>query len=48
MGAFTDITDGANVRVVGLLLKNPTTGQVVLLARHIDGLNLTDFATVAF
>ncbi len=48
MGAFTDITDGANIRVVGLLLKNPTTGQIVLLARHIDGLNLTDLTTVAF
>jgi hypothetical protein len=47
-GAFNDLDDGANIRVVGLLLKNPTTGQVVLLARHIDGLNLTDFATASF
>lgn len=47
-GLFTDLTDGANLRVVGLLLKNPTTGQVVLLARHIDGLQLTDFTTAAF
>ncbi|HEY1767888.1 MAG TPA: DUF5666 domain-containing protein [Terracidiphilus sp.] len=47
-GAFTDLADGATIRVVGLLLKNPTTGQVVLLARHIDGLSLTDFTTAAF
>jgi hypothetical protein len=47
-GAFGDLTDGVNLRVVGLLLKNPTTGQVVLLARHIDGLDLTDFTTVNF
>jgi hypothetical protein len=47
-GAFGDLTNGVNLRVVGLLLKNPTTGQVVLLARHIDGLDLTDFTTTAF
>jgi hypothetical protein len=48
LGAFTDLTDGASIRVVGLLLKNPTNGQVVLLARHIDGLELTDFTTTAY
>ncbi len=48
LGAFSDITDGLNLRVVGLLLKNPTTGQVVLLARHVDGLDLTDTTTAAF
>jgi len=48
LGAFTDLTDGANIRVVGLLLKNSTSGQVVLLARHVDGLNLTDSTTAAF
>jgi len=48
MGAFTDLTDGANIRVVGLLLKNPTNGQVILWARHVDGLNFTDFTTAAF
>ena len=47
-GAFSDLTNGSNIRVVGLLLKNPTNGQLVLLARHVDGLNLTDFTTVAF
>jgi len=48
MGAFADLTDGAKIRVVGLLLKNPTNGQVVLLGRHVDGNNPTDFATVNF
>ncbi len=48
LSAFSDLTDGANIRVVGLLLKDPTSGQVVLLARHVDGLELTDFATAAF
>ena len=48
MGAFTGLADGANIRVVGLLLKNPTTGQTVLLARHVDGFNLTNFSTVAY
>lgn len=42
-GAFNDLTDGATVRVVGLLVKSPMTGQAVLLARHVDGLNFTDF-----
>ncbi len=37
-GQFTDITAGANVRVVGLLLKNPTNGQLVLLARYVDSM----------
>ena len=36
-GAFSNLTDGASVRVVGLLLKNPSTGAPVLLARHVDG-----------
>jgi hypothetical protein len=48
LGSWGDLTDGANIRVVGLLLKNPTNGQVVLLARHIDGLDMTDFTTAAF
>ena len=48
LGAFSDLTDGASIRVVGLLLKNPTTGQVVLLGRHVDGFNTTDFATFNF
>ena len=47
-GAFNDLTDSTKVRVVGLLLKNPTNGQLVLLARHVDGIDFTDFATAAF
>jgi hypothetical protein len=47
-GAFSDLADGAKVRVVGLLLKNPTTGQVVLLGRHVDGFNFADTTTAAW
>jgi hypothetical protein len=47
LGAWGDLANGAHVRVVGLLLKNPTNGQVVLLARHIDGLDMTDFTTTS-
>jgi hypothetical protein len=47
LGKFGDLADGAKVRVVGLLVKNPS-GQVVLLGRHIDGFNFTDMATFAF
>ncbi len=47
-GAFTDLADGASVRVVGLLLKDPTNGQLVLLGRHIDGINLTDMTATAW
>ena len=38
---FTDmggVSGGANVRVVGLLLKNPLNGQVVLLAHYVDSM----------
>jgi hypothetical protein len=48
LGKFGDLTDGSKIRVVGLLLKNPTNGQVVLLARHVDGPNFTDFSTFSF
>ena len=48
MGKFGDLTDSAHIRVVGLLLKNPTNGQLVLLARHVDGINFTDFTTFAY
>ena len=46
-GSFADLTDGAKVRVVGILLKNQANGNLVLLARHIDGLNLTDMTATA-
>jgi len=37
--AMTDLTSSANVRVVGLLLKNPASGQVVLLAHYVDDMS---------
>jgi Domain of unknown function (DUF4382) len=48
LGKFADLTDGSSIRVVGLLLKNTTNGDLVLLARHVDGANFEDFATFAF
>jgi hypothetical protein len=39
---FNNVTDGATVRVVGLLLKNPVTGAPLLVARHVDGVDFTD------
>jgi Domain of unknown function (DUF4382) len=36
---FSNITDGATVRVVGLLLKDPTSGNTVLVGHYIDNLN---------
>ncbi len=45
-GAFTDLADSASIRVVGILLKY--NGQTVLVARHIDGLILTDTAVTAW
>ncbi|MGA7341791.1 MAG: DUF4382 domain-containing protein [Terracidiphilus sp.] len=47
-GGFGDLSNGTNIRVVGLLLKNPVTGQLVLWARHVDGLDFTDFTTAAW
>lgn len=48
MQAFSDLTDGSSIRVVGLLLKNSSNGQVVLLARHVDGLDFTDLTAVNY
>jgi hypothetical protein len=45
LGAFTDLTDSTSVRVVGVLLN--LNGNLVLVARHIDGTDLTDFTTAA-
>jgi hypothetical protein len=36
---MSDVTAGANVRVVGLLLKSPVDGSTVLLAHYIDDMN---------
>ncbi|MGB6828250.1 MAG: DUF4382 domain-containing protein [Terracidiphilus sp.] len=45
LGGFSDMSTATNIRVVGLLLKNPIDGSVVLLARHVDGTNFTDMTT---
>jgi len=48
LGGFSDLSSATEIRVVGLLLKNPTNGNVVLLARHVDGTDLTDTTTAAW
>jgi hypothetical protein len=48
LGSFADLSSATSIRVVGLLLKNSTNGQLVLLARHIDGVDFTDFTTAAW
>jgi len=37
--AIADVADGANVRVVGLLLKDPTSGNTVLVGHYVDDQN---------
>ena len=37
--AFSNISDGDKVRVVGLLLQHPTSGNAVLLGRYVDDMN---------
>ena len=37
--ALSSVTSGASVRAVGLLVKDPVSGQTVLLARYVDLLN---------
>jgi len=39
LSAFSSIQTGANVRVVGLLLKDPSSGKAILLARYVDALD---------
>jgi hypothetical protein len=39
LNTVSDVATSTHLRVVGLLLKNPTTGEIVLLARHIDDLS---------
>ena len=36
---MTDVESNTNVRVVGLLLKDPTSGQTVLIAHYVDALD---------
>ena len=37
--ALSSVAASTNVRVVGLLVKDPTSGNTVLLARYVDLLN---------
>jgi hypothetical protein len=37
--SLSDLQNGANIRVVGILLKGPDSGQPVLLAHYVDDLN---------
>ena len=37
--SVSDVTASTRIRIVGLLLKNPTNGNIVLLARHVDDQN---------
>lgn len=39
LSTLTDIGASTNVRVVGLLLRDPTSGQVVLIAHYVDALD---------
>jgi hypothetical protein len=36
---LSDISSAANVRVVGLLLKNPVNGSTVFVGHYVDDLN---------
>ncbi len=48
LGSFNDLSANATtVRVVGILLKNQSNGNLVLLARHVDGFTFTDTTTAA-
>ena len=37
LSSDSDVSTSTRIRVVGLLLKNSTNGNIVLLARHVDG-----------
>jgi hypothetical protein len=37
--ALSDVAASTNIRVVGLLLKDPTTGETVLVGHYVDALN---------
>jgi hypothetical protein len=36
--SLSDVQSGANIRVVGLFLKDPSSGKAILLARYVDAL----------
>jgi hypothetical protein len=37
--AIGDVSSATNIRVVGLLVKDPTSGNSVLLARYVDDMD---------
>jgi hypothetical protein len=37
--ALSSVTASSNVRAVGLLIKDPSSGNTILLARYVDLLN---------
>jgi len=39
LSGIGDVSGSTNIRVVGLLIKDPTSGDAVLLARYVDELN---------
>jgi hypothetical protein len=39
LNSLSDVSAAAHIRVVGLLIKDPISGNTVLLARYIDALN---------
>ncbi len=45
LSSFADLANATSVRVVGILLKNQSSGQLVLWVRHVDGFVPTDTAT---
>lgn len=40
--SMENLSSGAKVRVVGVLLRNPSTGQTILIARHVDSMEQQD------
>jgi hypothetical protein len=38
-GSLGDLSSATNVRVVGLLIKDPTSGKSVILARYVDDMD---------
>ena len=39
LSQLSDVSSATNVRVVGLLLKNPTNGNTVLVGHYVDDLD---------
>jgi hypothetical protein len=38
-GSLADVSTSTNIRVVGLLIKDPTSGESVILARYVDDMD---------